>query len=574
MFRAFDDDDVDWVCFPWHGLTLDGTLNHPSKTVIGATLGACTGLFDMGAPAVETPPEIAAQGGEVWNKSIVNWSMSSESLLQKVSFHGDRTISRKRTNTSGEPIYPGVPLWDDANGEADFLGYFFPKLEYIGPDNYLLRLDAVEIGKNNGDLYQSVRRLTVTRDVASIGQGPDQPEFRSSRGLPINRMTSIISDFKKNKILLAIYGGSYSPGGVGNDMIVHAPPMGLLEFTFWRDPGSGLPTYDWAVIENRRSALGNPVWGFSETAAGPGQVRVAAPTEYTEGDGDCPDRTWVTRMLVGDDAKGVPPFTPGGIVYEIAKSGYRSLTMQSALLLARYGDTGEIETSRYSLTDQRGYDEADSYDAGGTVTVKHVSEKEPNGACKLVSDTTSGEIVCTQHSEYVGSIDYSMTLTDFTGAIVDTQTVTARSHFWSHTSLPSVGVTNPIEPDVGQEATLTVNGESLPLSNRVGQIINREEYKNPGFISTTSSTIMLGGILDPFALNRFSNSMGGIARRSGGIFGTCGVTACATPAGIYHADVFTEGLNSEQIQRFFTGSFNPVTGEVAIGNPDSVPSWV
>ena len=574
MLRDYDDDDVVTWGWPWHGLvdTVEG-LHHPNKPLAYSVVrgGVSTTLFDIGRGPVETPAEVAAQGGELWSKAILRWN---------------RTLTAINNGSIEAPGFwlPGVPIVQQREGVPEVVVFTRATLR-VGESVEFRGQHQLPTG-----ISWAFGQIWSREDA---GQGAGQPDVDvfgwgvAGAGMYLRplgatgRLEGILLDFRDNRLLYGLTadyprapsGSIWVPGVNERPTLL----LGLVEIEIDIQNGTGVQL---RVIEDRAAALGR----FERHDSG--SVWNGPRLQW---------HPWTTESdtLDGVSCTGSVTYTtPGGWGSDI-QDGINTIwfdrrddtnsrhSIVGGLLLARYGADGDVETARYDAEYVLVRDIEHKHENSGTDRLRWVHQMAGKG-CDLVSATELYSSVTWSRRE-LSELTVRQAIYGFDGALVDEESfhgvarfeqvrLYSRQNTYSSVVLSEVpgsrvitinGIERSLEWDANPFAQNHFNAS--PGARGAGLLAGRVVSRN-GEYDWSSPSIWL-----------LSNNMACIARhdpatrylRAGPAVTPSGPDLASYPS----EHDFSSVARVSAAMTFLSGSWNPVTGEVARCGVDRRFSW-
>lgn len=574
MFREIEDDAIECIAIPWHGLITDGTLTlQDGSQIWGAAAGNNTYLFDAGVPPIETPPEIAAAGGEVWNKAIVNFSGS------RAVYHCGLTSQGKL----GLPLrFPtAAPPIRDIRIDLDLGPVTGLRLRYAPAGAWIDRpLTPDDIGQSAGP------------DIHVIA-GPGQVARPT-------RYSLSIMDVRGGNVLCIVHGSA--PYATDTELIdrhgelsrEYTPivPLGLVELVFGAD-GNQVLLSEVRVVEDRAAALGS--LQFSQSYSN--TLEDAVVVGFTEWSGEWPTPPDCSGVITGTATTiiATPDYSGGGYVSPVRRhrgteSSRFEQIMTGALLAARYGADGAVQTARYTARRTFDYEYVATLTAEGVCTLTQTFVNVgTHCAGNPLARSGAAYGLWTRIGEY--SAEHTLTLYGFDGQQADSASVRAEgsaelissqayesdgSHPWSREA--SVSISSPF-------GTTESDSEDAYFSV-LSALDTHGSY--PDVPTTVAPFDGLGGVMveHEISLIRYSNNLFGLcaldhSELSDGEGWSVNrlVLLPALHWGGTDPRVFEFELSAwtalrQHIQALSGASYNPVTHQVARGEYGKNFSWV
>ena len=557
MFLEFDDDEITAWGWPWHGPinSLDG-LAHPSRPVpFSRVLGGIhTTLFDIGRPDPVTPAEIADQGGEILGRSILRWSGDGASF------------SSPGFQLRGAPI---TVLRDEQLEVAAWVSLSFGTFGSSG-----IAVTGTARVLHNGQLFT---QFSVSRQYpgSDIGQGAGQPDielFRGSRmgaGV-VGGMRGTLLDVREIRLLVGLYAQ-----GVGDGAFLSFPErprmlIGLIELPVMVEDGF-VYMGDAVVIESRAAALGTrtqlipPAW--------------VPPITYMNFTVEVVIDTLDTDTCTGEyRAEGAPGMQPVATVtgwQAFEEDGVQRERIEGGLLLARYGADGGIETARYDAVFEVEREGWRRFEPGPGARVVHTRAKPIPLGCEqeTLEDQRDRSVIIDYRRDTLKRFRH--VLYGFDGAEVDRNeylAITAEAMKVKH-----------YEFDLLDEVifntyshSIEINGEPVAAPGSVIGYGYSREGVGQAILSANSCGSFYGGF-ERSAIWQLSNMLACLVRQTPDTNSYLTAGPAVTPSGAdtatYPSSINYSSTYLTELNYYLTGSWNPVTGEVARCAVDRFYSW-
>lgn len=529
-------------------------------------------LFDRGMPAVTTPPELASEGGELWNKAICG--------------------------VHGEPLPWGTPI-HFAGGDSEYHPehateyWIFSAYEMDGSEwwgggrtgRYLLcRPTGTSID------HWSVQWLRIDDEV--IGQGRDQPDYNvpfepgSSTVGPPRRYLFRVLSFWRNKVLLGIWGLGEYARTISNFRLNSAAdlPIGLLELECSDriDSAAGLFRGQWRlrVVEDRARATGDAK--IQRTYAENGKRNPVITQASTSGSANPPACGRITHTFT--------------LAYGTSESDHRNLattegwkraslsaSITDALLLAAYDAQGNIQTARYDIEADASFSSTTDPLLTGSHTITEtykLVDGMSGPACALSEVRHNGFAVAGGVTLKQQNARLCAIVRGFDGKEVDrVERIGQRTE---QSTYLSGGEGAWYEYERGDYVQATGdNIGSLWLSVALDSVVSQRPLPIGRHLSGGWLTRVLFAEDERDFVAAYSNCLGGIARsKPGGYIAGRRHThytfgPAASPGGTDNR-TFAMAVQAESGQeaRALSGSYNPVTHQIARHSPDYQSSWL
>lgn len=336
MFREMHDDKIGAWGWPWHGLIdSDVGLHHPQQSIPFNRIygGICTTLMDIGAPAVETPAEVAAMGGELWSRGILRWPF----------------ISGVNGGLLPGFALPGFPICASVGGQQRVVRWLSVQGSSVGG---LMRFTGRIYALDN---FRTGQSFTWDFPLADCGQGVGQPsiELFSSASTPsqailgtgILQFESRVLDVRGDRLLFGV--AARGVGNVASAFYPERPPMwlGLIELVVTVDDAVGQLTPSVNVVLDRAAALGTLTVNQSGSETNGGLLEWPTPT-ITDTRVNWPS---CTGSYIEESPGGMVESSIGGIsfLFDRRDNRAREYRIRGGLLCARYNASGQVETATY-----------------------------------------------------------------------------------------------------------------------------------------------------------------------------------------------------------------------------------
>lgn len=549
---------------PWHGLIVrDAGLVLENGTTIAAQMeGPSTGVFNADMPEAETPDAVAAMGGQLWNKAIINWSGATD--YARPGYHCRQVPGN---------IQRGIPLRLPNDQEP----YRFCSAQLVnnGVSEMLIRL----LVSPPTSRYGSAVIIDIPVNLSDLGQGPGQPDIyiKSDRnGGDINTLVRPnafrleLADFWKNKMLFLVRASGRDASAptfdwndrssIGQGIINNDVPFGLIEIETGTPDSSGTPPCTVRVVEDRATAFGTIMNMVSDSDA---MTRVYATTRIEGVDGEL--RYYVERVD-----------SPPAFNYIQFDTGTRSnsldISIDHALLAANYDEHGAARTARYSVNWVESRNEERQH-------------TDVNGF-RLVGTAESGATYVLQHYTISYSMEQSLTLYGFDGQPVDQYLFTDHGEVDDTRPLNLRAAPGAL-PETERISSRTRRFGDDTLTQEVpypvaGAPVELRAVPRPPVLS---ADVLLHWSLGDGVTNRnvglrqysnnlvslYSASREATASAPYWLYTTRYGQACH-PTGVEPAPAPLVTTDYDPTARMH-GSYNPVSGEVSI-SPDGVRTWV
>ena len=304
----FDENEYVACGWPWHGLLIrppsaaSYVVRMPDDKSVELAANnqvySATHLFDMGLPDIDDAT-IEAAGGKWAGYAVLRSRQGTPMRVdayQSISVYYGAALPPDMNGyqPTHQPL-PGVPLWIE-DGAGVKHRFFFRFHSHLNTLTVTLQNEA------------GVRTLTRTLSVDEVEQGAGQPECVCWNGTiwaMINDdnpalLSARIRDFRDNRALVVLYAFAQpsSIEGVMPPFTANAtghpsdwgweffPPLGLLEVSLTEyalDPEADLEDcFTITVLEDRATALGNPVYTETDVDLGGGNREYSASWEQEE----------------------------------------------------------------------------------------------------------------------------------------------------------------------------------------------------------------------------------------------------------------------------------------------------
>jgi hypothetical protein len=561
MFREIDDDEVVAWGWPWHGLIENGQLQNPQAPP-GLNLSASvnTTLFDIGRSAPELPPELTEIGVELRGSAILNWPSTDTGCR------------------SGRYGIIGAPITAEVGGVEQVVVWADLTISGFAGGGILVSGTFRRVAEG-ARLPWSVSRGYL---AAEIGQGAGQPDFEVWAFGDINRIGNISSlrgrllDVRGNRMLIGLTATGTTVGSVLIDY-PERPPMlvGLIEIPVNVDDPANPYLDDAVIVESRSAALGARQRVRPQPSIPSVPWRWRAKTTTSTIDLDSCTGTASTSGSPGMEE--VAAWQAGDVdAYDYAGTYRESMT--GALLLARYGSDG-IETARYDAFCEIKSTRWSRITAGaGDYYVSSYVAQEGSTCQSYVTESRNDRSV-TIDTMHDSQAEFRHVIRGFDGAEVD-----RNEHFGrmvKHMVLKRFERAEPDAISVNEHTkTVTINGSTTTTTGGVG-------YSLPATQRIAGQALLSSRVLPDI------ESDGGV---HSAIWPLSNNLACLVRLVQYPADIYLEAgpaikpggidptiypstlkyqfSDNDARSRFISGSWNPVTGEVARNSADKTYSWV
>lgn len=579
MFREMHDDKIGAWGWPWHGLIdSDVGLHHPQQSIPFNRIygGICTTLMDIGAPAVETPAEVTAMGGELWSRGILKWSFTTGQ------------------NGGGLPGFalPGFPICTTVGGQTRVVRWIYLQCNSVGG---LLRFSGRIYSVDN---FRTGSAFTWDFPLDECGQGAGQPSielFSASStvsqavlGTGILQFDGTVLDVRDDRLLFGITARGL--GNVASAFYPERPPMwlGLVELVVSVDGETDQLTPSVNVVLDRAGALGAVAVSQSGSAVNGNLLEWPVAT-VTDTRVDWPT---CSGSEIIEAPGGMVESTIGGsgFLFDRVDNRTREYRITGGLLCARYGDDGSVQTATYDAEYSITRDLVRTHTNHGRIYIRtDLSLSEDGRSCvRTETSDTDSYVIFDEHERTQMLIRHA--IYGYNGALVDEHNLegsTNWSRLYKYHRRAELSEYLESEPytRVAKINGTVVGTIELPYDTAPNTRTNFDDaptMRGQGLLtSIVPARTLFGGMPQndshtASAIWPLSNHLACIVRHSSNSANSNTLTAgpALTPSGVDPGSYsYPGGWTGAQRDVFLSGAYNPVTGEVARCDPLRQFSW-